>query len=66
MVSTSAVTDVVAVSPTAVLSATERVLAVFSASGLAGESSVQAAVKNMVNSRNRVEQSDLPPPYNIS
>ena len=62
MVSTSAVTDVVALSPTAVLSAAERVSIKFSGSGLAGESSVQATTMNMVNSRNRVEQSDLPPP----
>jgi len=65
VVSTSAVTDVVALSPTAVLSAAERVSIKFSGSGLAGESSVQAVVKNRVSSRNRVGQSDLPPPYNI-
>ena len=61
MVSTSAATDVVAVSPTAVLSAAERVSIKFSGSGLAGESSVQATTMNMVNSRNRAKQDDLPP-----
>ena len=61
MVSTSTATDVAVVSPTAVLSAAERVSIKFSGSGLAGESSVQAATINIVKSSSWAKQDDLPP-----